>query len=115
MHPQLPNRKEMEEPLLKEIINQGGSIYFSNQGRRIEINMAKEFNLPDAIRDFTDLACNAKGHRIFRHHIQWVYEQLKDKGQMRSNSERNHWVVADAGYRRVGIQPNVKNAEIDFV
>lgn len=66
------------------------------------------------MRDFIDPACNAKGRRIFRHHIQWVCNQLKEKGLMSANAEKDHWIIADAGYHRVGKQ-QVAKEEHDFI
>ena len=106
--PSLPKRPEIEEPLLKEIIRLGGSIIFSKQGRHLETILAKEFGLPDEVRDFHASNYHSKGHRKWRNHIQFVRDDLVKKRQI-DDSIDDRWSVTDLGYERLGIS---KNAEV---
>jgi predicted HNH restriction endonuclease len=99
----LPPSKLIEEPLLKAIIKRGGSVIFSKDGRDLEIDLARHFNLSDAVRDFATPNCPAKGGRKWRYRIQWVKQQLVLKGEI-DNTVDNIWPVTEAGYKRVGIQ-----------
>lgn len=101
--PSLPQRSEIQEPLLRAIILLGGSIVFSEQGRGLEISLANEFGLPDAVRDFAAPRYNSQGHRKWRNHLQFVKDELVNLGQIDA-SVRDTWRVTDAGYRRVGVQ-----------
>jgi hypothetical protein len=102
--PTLPSRSDIEEPLLRAIINRRGSGYiiFSKDGRDLEIEIAQSFNLPDEVRDFTSPRYKSKGQSKWRNHIQFVRDDLVKKGEIDS-SERNIWRVTEAGYKRVGI------------
>lgn len=101
--PHLPNRALIEEPLLKALIQLGGEIDFATQGRTLEIMLAKEFKLSDAIRDFDALNYNSKDHRKWRNHLQFVRDDLVKKGHL-FHEPHGKWGVTDAGYKRVGMQ-----------
>jgi hypothetical protein len=107
--PSLPNRVDMEKPLLKELIKLGGSVNFSKEGRALEISLAREFKLSDETRDFSAPNYHSEGNRRWRHHIQFVRQQLVYRGEM-ENSVHGKWTVTDAGYRRVGMKnPSTQN------
>jgi predicted HNH restriction endonuclease len=98
-----PPANLIEEPLIKAIINRGGSIIFSEDGRDLEIDLARHFNLSEAARDFATPECPASGGRKWRYRIQWVKQQLVSKGEI-GNATRDVWPITEAGYKRVGIQ-----------
>jgi len=100
--PSLPPRSEIQEPLLRAIVVLGGSIVFSEQGRDLEISLATEFGLPDAVRDFAAPRYNSQGNRKLRNHLQFVKDDLVKLGQIDA-SVRNTWKVTDEGYRRIGM------------
>jgi Mrr restriction endonuclease-like protein len=99
--PHLPNRKFIEEPMLKLLIQLGGSIRFSEQGRFLETELAKTFGLSERERDFADRNYNSKGNRKWRNHLQFVRDQLVKKGHL-DNSEWDVWRVTMNGYQRIG-------------
>ena len=101
--PSLPPRSEIQEPLLRAIAVLGGSIVFSEQGRDLEISLATEFGLPDAVRDFAAPRYNSQGNRKWRNHLQFVKDDLVNLGQIDA-SVRDIWRVTDEGYRRIGMQ-----------
>ena len=98
--PQMPKRPNVENPLLKAIIRLGGVVNFSKQGRQLEIDLAKEFGLPDEVRDFRASNYKSKGHRKWRNEIQFVRNQLVKKGLL-DNSAWNTWKVTNKGYEQV--------------
>ena len=102
LEPRLPNRLDLEEPLLNILIDMGGSVEFASHGREIEVLLAKQVGLSDADRDFAAPNYNSEGNRKWRNHIQFVREQLvrKDPPQI-DNSRYGFWTVTTAGYRRV--------------
>ncbi len=100
--PHLPYRPDIEEPLLKAIIQRGGAINFSKHGRDIEIALASHFGLTDTARDFHAPNYHSRGNRKWRNHLQFVRDQLVKKREL-DNSTRNIWLVTAAGYRRVGM------------
>lgn len=106
--PHLPNRAFIEEPLLRALIELGGSIDFATQGRKLEIMLAKEFKLLDEARDFAALNYNSEGHRKWRNHLQFVRDDLVKKGDL-FQEPRGKWSVTDAGYKRVGMQRPAKS------
>lgn len=101
--PLLPSRSEIQEPLLRAIIRLGGSIVFSEQGRDLEMSLATEFGLSDAVRDFAAPRYNSQGNRKWRNHLQFVKDDLVNLCQI-DPSVRDTWRVTDEGYRRVGMQ-----------
>lgn len=101
--PRLPNRAFIEEPLLKALIDLGGSIDFATQGRILEIKLAKEFKLPDEVRDFAATNYHAQGNRKWRNHLQFVRDRLAQKHFL-FREPRGRWTVTDAGYKHVGMQ-----------
>jgi Mrr restriction endonuclease-like protein len=98
--PHLPNRKLIEEPMLKLLSQLGGSICFSKQGRFLETKLAETFGLYESERDFAACNYNSKGNRKWRNHLQFVRDQLVKKGHL-DNSERDVWRVTMNGYQRI--------------
>ena len=103
--PSFPNRADMEEPLLRAIIDLGGSIDFSAQGRNLEVMLAKQLGISDSDRDFSSPNYHSAGNRKWRNEIQFVRDQLVKKQQLENpiSRGRGRWTVTDAGYRRVGM------------
>jgi hypothetical protein len=99
-----PNQEEMEVPLLESIISRGGQIWFSIKGNELEEELANHYSLSQEMRDYSSLEINAKGHRKWRNHIQYVRLRLVKKGQI-DNSTRDLWRVTEAGYDRLGLHP----------
>lgn len=100
--PHLPNRADLEEPLLNILIDMGGSVEFASRGREIEVLLAKQVGLSDADRDFAAPNYNSEGNRKWRNHIQFVREQLVSRNPPQiDNSRYGFWTVTSAGYRRV--------------
>jgi hypothetical protein len=104
--PRFPNRSVVEEPLLRALIELGGSIDFSSQGRNLEIKLAKELGISDSDRDFKSLNYHSAGHRKWRNEIQFVRDTLVKKCELENavSRGRGKWTVTDAGYRRIGMQ-----------
>ncbi len=98
--PHLPNRNDLEEPLLRILIKMGESVNFRSDGREIEIRLAHEVGLSDADRDFAASNYHSKGHRKWRNHIQFVKDQLVKKRQI-DNSRPPYWPVTEIGRKRV--------------
>lgn len=103
--PHFPNRKDIEEPLLRAIICLGGSIDFSKQGRNLELSLAKELGISDADRDFSSPNYHSEGHRKWRNEIQFVRDMLVKKGELENviSRGRGRWTVTAKGYQQVGI------------
>jgi len=99
-----PNQADMEIPLLKALIKRGGAIWFSVKGDELEEELGDLFNLTEEQREYSSPENNAKGHRKWRNHIQYVRFKLVEKGEI-DNSVRDRWAVTVAGYRRVGATP----------
>lgn len=51
--PHLPNRNDLEVPLLRILLEMGGSIRFSSEARHIEIELARVAGVSDEDRDFS--------------------------------------------------------------
>jgi hypothetical protein len=101
--PHLPNRADLEEPLLNILIDMGGSVHFASRGRDIEVLLAKKVGVSDADRDFAASNYHSEGNRKWRNHIQFVRDQLVKKYPSQiDNSRHGYWTVTQAGYRRVG-------------
>jgi hypothetical protein len=96
----MPKRLEVEIPLLKAITRLGGEVDFSKQGRHLEIELAKEFGLPDEVRDIRASNYRSKGHRKWRNEIQFVRDQLVKKGWL-DNSIWNKWRVTPNGHEQI--------------
>ena len=104
--PHLPNRADIEVPLLRLLVELGGSLNFSHRGRELEVRLAEKFGLSDEDRDFAAPNYNSMGNRKWRNHLQFVRDRLVKSGEL-DNSVRNHWTVTDVGYRRLGIVKKV--------
>lgn len=102
--PHFPNRQTIEEALLKAIIDLGGSIDFSTQGRNLEIILAKQIGISDADRDFASPNYHSAGHRKWRNEIQFVRDMLVKKRELENvlSRGRGRWTVTTKGYERVG-------------
>jgi hypothetical protein len=99
--PRFPNRADIEEPLLRAIVDLGGSIDFSShQGRNLEVTLAKLLGISDDDRDFCSPNYHSAGNRKWRNEIQFVRDQLVKKHEL-ENAVRGRWTVTAAGYRRV--------------
>ena len=101
--PHYPNRDDMEVPLLRALLALGGSIRFSVRGRQIEEMLADHFKLSKEERDFASPNYHSEGNRKWRNHIQFVRDQLVKRGEL-DNSKHGYWVIAVAGYRRLGVE-----------
>jgi hypothetical protein len=97
--PQFPRRAAIEEPLLRAIAKLGGSIVFSTQGRRLEEALATEFGITDEDRDFAAPHYNSQGHRKWRNHLQFVRNDLVEKGYLAN--QHNVWAITPTGYARL--------------
>jgi len=104
--PHFPNRALVEEPLLRAIIELGGSIDFSIRGRNLEVTLAKQLGISDSDRDFSSPNYHSAGHRKWRNEIQFVRDQLVKKRELENvvSRGRGRWTITDAGYQRVGMQ-----------
>jgi hypothetical protein len=102
--PGYPTQTAMEEPLLRAMLRRGGDIWFSIDGIELEIELAEELHVSDENRDFKDDSLPSP-HRKWRNHIQWVRKKLVEKGEIKNNTEKDHWSVSDDGYRRLGLMP----------
>ena len=103
--PRLPNRRFIEEPLLKLLVSLGGSPRFSLVGRYLELKLAEEFGLSEVERDFAAPNYHSEGNRKWRNHLQFVRDQLVKKSQL-DNSVRDVWRVTPAGVKRIGLLNN---------
>lgn len=106
-----PNQEDMEIPLLNALIKRGGEIWFSLDGDELEEELGDEFHLTQEQREFSPPEINAKGHRKWRNHIQYVRLKLVDKGEL-DNSKRDKWRVTELGYRRAGKTPPHSNQKV---
>jgi len=102
--PSYPNRKDVEVPLLRVLVRLGGSIRFSIRGHQIEDILAEQFKLTKEQREFASPTYHAEGHRKWRNEIQFVRNQLADKGEV-DPSVRDVWTVSIMGYKRLGLTP----------
>lgn len=84
--PKFPNRKDMVEPLLKELIARGGSINFkvrgtaNDEGKELEIALAKQFGISDADRKYRSRNYHSAGNRKFRNEIPIRARPTSQKG-----------------------------------
>jgi restriction endonuclease Mrr len=99
--PHLPNRADLEVPLLRILMAMGGKVHFASRGRQIEIELARVAKVSDEDRDFASPNYHSEGNRKWRNHIQFVREQLVKKGHL-DNHTRGYWIVSEAGMRRIG-------------
>jgi len=96
--PHLPNRDDLELPLMRILKQMGGSVSFSIKGRQIEIELAEIAGVSDADRDFSSPNYNSEGKRKWRNHIQFVRSQLVDKGLI-DNSRHGYWTLTEKANR----------------
>lgn len=94
--PHLPNRNDLEVPLLRILLEMGGSIKFSSEGRQIEIELARVAGVSDEDRDFSAPNYKSAGNRKWRNEIQFVRDQLVKKGCI-DNSQRDYWTITEYG------------------
>jgi len=87
----------MFAPILGCIFQMGGSLIFSVEGIKLESRLADYYGLTDEQRNRTDPACNAKGRRIWRNHIQYAREKMKRQGLLLM-PRRDVWRIANSGY-----------------
>jgi restriction endonuclease Mrr len=99
--PHLPNRNDLELPLLRIIAKMGGAPHFASKGRQIEIELARVAGVSDEDRDFASPNYNSAGNRKWRNHIQFVRDQLVKKGYL-DNSRRGYWTMTPLGRSRIG-------------
>jgi len=92
----------MELPLLRALLQLGGSIRFSIRGRQIEEILAEDFKLTKEERDFAAPNYHSEGNRKWRNHIQFVRDQLAKKGEL-DKTQHGMWTISPAGYRRLGV------------
>lgn len=97
-----PNQEDMEVPLLEAIVGRGGTVCFSEDGDELEQELGDLYHLPEELRNYSSPEIQAKGHRKWRNHIQYVRLKLVSKGEI-DNSVRDVWRVSEAGYQRLGI------------
>jgi len=95
-----PNQGDMEVPLLKAIVNRGGQVRFSIDGDALKKELADYYQLSQEERKYTSPKINAKGHRRWRNHIQYVRLKLQKKGEI-DNDIRDLWRVTEKGYQRL--------------
>jgi hypothetical protein len=67
--------------------------------------LAEELNLTREQREYSDPSrYTAQGNRKWRNEIQFVRNQLADKGEI-DRSQYDTWTISVQGYGRLGVEP----------
>lgn len=98
-----PSRTDIQEPLLREIAKQGGTV----QPDDVVLPLAKHFNLTLAEQE-SNLP---SGANRWKNLIMWVRSTLRDKGDI-DGSVRGKWTITPQGLERIGMSLP-KNQEAD--
>lgn len=105
--PGLPLQTQIEGPLLREILERGGSIDTRTQLEDVANALATKFSLTDQQKT---AQTKDKKTTVWKNRIQWVRQDLIKKGDL-DGSERGVWKitargrarVSDKGTRRIGL------------